>query len=717
MENYCGKRLDGRYEIREIIGVGGMAVVYKAYDNIDDRIVAVKILKEELLTNEEFRRRFKNESKAIAVLSHPNIVKVFDVSFGDRLQYIVMEHVEGITLKEYIEQQGVINWKEAVHFVSQILLALQHAHDKGIVHRDIKPQNIMLLQDGTIKVTDFGIARFSRDDTKTMSEEAIGSVHYISPEQARGEITDDKADIYSVGVVMYEMLTGQLPFQSDNAVSIAIMQLQQEAKPPRELNPDIPLALEQITMRAMQKKRSSRYHSAAEMMLDIDEFKRNPSIKFNYNYFVDNEPTRYVLKEARNSVEQRKVQDDSLQKSVRTRTDTIEEETNKTTPILIGIIAGLVVIIAIFAGIFIFKGAQKVDVPNFVGMNYADEILTNSDYTKNFTFETEAVYSEEFEAGVVIKQTPDANTSIKKGKTVTLSIAYNDENILITGILGLTKSEAESKLSKQGFEVKAVEQYEKNISAGLVIDSDPVEGSYAVKGSLVTIFISTDQNPDKTTVPEVEGHDKAIATEMLKSAGFTVTVIEEDSDVEEGQVINQKPSAGTPADTGSDVTIYVSTGVPAESTASITVSLPTTVGQSTGTMKVYLGSDLYNTYEEVLLSGGTKTIEIRGKGEGQKFTVKVNDQTILQGTIDFTKSPAVVSNEEKTVYVEKIPVPNVVGKDVSEAKQILEKAGFTNIDVFDAEDNPVSSGTVVSQLPVHDTSNYTPSQKITLTVE
>lgn len=253
LENYCGKRLDGRYEIREIIGVGGMAVVYKAYDVIDDRIVAIKILKEEFLANDEFRRRFKNESKAIAVLSHPNIVKVYDVSFGDRLQYIVMEYIEGITLKEYIEQQKVINWKEAVHFVTQILKALQHAHDKGIVHRDVKPQNIMLLQDGTIKVTDFGIARFCRGDTRTMTENAIGSVHYISPEQARGEITDDKADIYSVGVVMYEMLTGQLPFQSDSAVSVAIMQLQQEAKRPREINPDIPLGLEQITLRAMQK--------------------------------------------------------------------------------------------------------------------------------------------------------------------------------------------------------------------------------------------------------------------------------------------------------------------------------------------------------------------------------------------------------------------------------------------------------------------------------
>ena len=211
MDNYVGKRLDGRYELQEVIGVGGMAVVYKAYDNIDDRTVAVKILKDEFLASEEFRRRFKNESKAIAVLSHPNIVKVYDVSYGDKLQYIVMEYVEGITLKEYIEQQGVISWKETVHFTTQILRALQHAHDKGIVHRDIKPQNIMLLENGTIKVTDFGIARFSRSETRTMTDTAIGSVHYISPEQARGDITDDKSDIYSVGVVMYEMLTGQPP--------------------------------------------------------------------------------------------------------------------------------------------------------------------------------------------------------------------------------------------------------------------------------------------------------------------------------------------------------------------------------------------------------------------------------------------------------------------------------------------------------------------------
>ena len=296
MDKYIGKRLDGRYEIRELIGVGGMAYVYKAYDTIDDRIVAVKILKDEFLANEEFTRRFKNESKAIAILSHPNIVKVYDVSFGDRLQYIVMEYIDGITLKEYIDQQKDIRWKEAVHFTVQILRALQHAHDKGIVHRDIKPQNIMLLPDGTIKVTDFGIARFARSDVRATSaeEKAIGSVHYISPEQARGEITDEKADIYSVGVMLYEMLTGQLPFEADNAVSIAIMQMQAEPKRPSEINSDIPEGLEEITLKAMQKDPAKRYQSAAEMLYDIDEFKRNPSIHFEYKYFVDETPTRFV---------------------------------------------------------------------------------------------------------------------------------------------------------------------------------------------------------------------------------------------------------------------------------------------------------------------------------------------------------------------------------------------------------------------------------------
>ena len=285
MDKFVGKRLDGRYEIKEIIGVGGMAVVYKAYDSIEDRIVAIKILKEEFASNEEFQRRFKNESKAIAVLSHPNIVKVFDVSFGDLIQYIVMEYIDGITLKEYIERNGVLPWSDAVNISIQILRGLQHAHDKGIVHRDVKPQNIMILADNTVKVTDFGIARFARNESKTITDKAIGSVHYISPEQVKGELTDEKADIYSVGVIMYEMITGTLPFEAESAISVAMMQLQAEPKLPTHLNPLIPLGLEQITMKAMQKDAANRYKTAAEMLHDLEQFKRDPEMTFKPTYF------------------------------------------------------------------------------------------------------------------------------------------------------------------------------------------------------------------------------------------------------------------------------------------------------------------------------------------------------------------------------------------------------------------------------------------------
>lgn len=264
-DKYIGKRLDGRYEIHELLGVGGMAYVYKAYDRQEGIWVAIKILKEEFSENSDFLRRFRNESRAIAVLSHPNIVKVYDVSFGDRIQYIVMECLNGITLKDYINKKGILAWKEALYFTVQILRALQHAHEKGIIHRDVKPQNIILLPDGTIKVTDFGIARFSQSETQTMTDKALGSVHYIAPEQARGEFTSDKADIYSLGVMMYEMLTGQLPFEADNAVSVAIMQLQAEPQKPRTINPQIPVGLEEITMKAMEKKPAMRFQSAGEI--------------------------------------------------------------------------------------------------------------------------------------------------------------------------------------------------------------------------------------------------------------------------------------------------------------------------------------------------------------------------------------------------------------------------------------------------------------------
>ncbi|MCL1831590.1 MAG: Stk1 family PASTA domain-containing Ser/Thr kinase, partial [Oscillospiraceae bacterium] len=302
MNNYIGIKLDGRYELLELIGSGGMAEIYKATDTVEDKTVAVKILKNEFAGSDDFLRRFRNESKAIALLSHENIVKIFDVGFTDSVQFIVMEYVDGITLTEYIERQGVLKWKEAHGYIGQILKALQHAHDRGIVHRDVKSQNVMLLRDGSIKVMDFGIARFNREIGKTMSEKAIGSVHYISPEQARGENTDEKSDLYSVGIMMYEMLSGTKPFDGDDALAIALMHTNKTPKPPREINSSIPEGLEEIILRAMQKDAVQRYQTAGEMLGDLNEFEKNPSIIFEYKYASPDGDVKHVDKAGKPAV-------------------------------------------------------------------------------------------------------------------------------------------------------------------------------------------------------------------------------------------------------------------------------------------------------------------------------------------------------------------------------------------------------------------------------
>ena len=687
MDSYVGKRLDGRYEIREIIGVGGMAVVYKAYDNIDDRIVAIKILKEEFLANEEFRRRFKNESKAIAVLSHPNIVKVYDVSFGDRLQYIVMEYIEGITLKEYIEQQKVINWKEAVHFTTQILRALQHAHDKGIVHRDVKPQNIMLLQNGNIKVTDFGIARFSRGETRTMTESAIGSVHYISPEQARGEITDDKADIYSVGVVLYEMITGKLPFESDSAVSVAIMQLQNEAVHPREINPQIPVGLEQITLRAMQKNIKDRYQSAAEMLLDLDEFRRNPAIKFDYSYFVDKEPTKYIGQQATTVIPTAGAPVPPQPEEAEDEIEDEEEEHNKVLPILIGVMSallGVVILVVIILALFtdIFKN-DKIEVPELLGKVYTEEIENNKEYTDDWKFEVKYVTSTTYQAGQVCNQSPYGGAKAKKGSTIKLEVISGGSLVEVPKIKGHEIAAAKSELSAAGFtSIKVITQYDDSMDPGLVISSDPKEGTKADTTTTITVYVSTDVNENDVKVPGLLGlnyktNKTEIEKDYLEEIGLKLgRVREEDSDKPEGQIIEQSIDEGTAVSKGTKIDIVISTGKAANSSVHIYITLPNT--GKTEKLEVFVDNVLFDSID-VNCAGAILDQKVVGTGSGKQIVIKIDGNMVYSGTADFTKNPGVLSNEKTYTIATKKSIPSVFGMTMAEAKAKLEEEGFTNV--------------------------------------
>lgn len=650
MENYVGKRLDGRYEIQELIGVGGMAVVYKAYDNIDDRIVAVKILKEEYLANEDFRRRFKNESKAIAVLSHPNIVKVYDVSFGDRLQYIVMEYVDGITLKEYIEQQKTIDWKEAVHFTTQILRALQHAHDKGIVHRDIKPQNIMLLPNGNIKVADFGIARFSRNETKTMTESAIGSVHYISPEQARGEVTDNKADIYSVGVVLYEMITGQLPFQSESAVSVAIMQLQADPQKPRELNPMIPVGLEQITMHAMEKNVEDRYQSAAEMLMDLDELKRNPAVTFDYTCFVDKEPTKFVPTGAAGLAVPRTETEETDADAEVYSSDAQLAKRKKTIAIVSGVAGAIVAVAAIVLIIIAATGGfsgGSVAVPDFLNKNYEEEILNNDEY-KDFQFETTYAYSTSQEEGTVIDQDPPEGRKIDPEKQkITLTLASSSQPITVPDVTGKDEATARQELRNAGFNNISVSyEFSEDVEVNQVIRTDPARNSDASPDAKIVIYINNGQDESQVDLPNLVGMKLDDAKKMAESLDLKIeSKVVDDDKHPENEIISQNPywTKDAKIKKGETISVIVSSGkgttAPTEQEKSVTVhfNLPDENSRD-GRVQYFLNNSQVKE-ETVLLNGKSMSYDVSGTGTAT-LSIKINGQLYYTAEINFATGTA-----------------------------------------------------------------------------
>lgn len=646
MDNYVGKRLDGRYEVQEIIGVGGMSVVYKAYDNVDDRIVAIKILKDEFLNNEEFKRRFKNESKAIALLSHENIVRVYDVNFGEKLQYIVMEYIDGITLKEYINKQNSITWNDAVYFMTQILRAVQHAHDKGIVHRDIKPQNIILLPNGTLKVTDFGIARFSRSETKTLTEQAIGSVHYIAPEQAKGEQTDERADIYSMGVVLYEMLAGKVPFDSENAVSVALMQVQANAEKLTQINPNIPKGLEQICVHAMQKNPDDRYQSATEMLLDIEEIIKNPNTVFNYASNTESQTKSVPI-----------VTDDRYNEEYDEAVDYEAERKHKKKMIAAVTIGVIVLIAAVVGVIYMFTSGINTKthtLENFVGYSY-DELQNSKDYKYEFVAEYQK--TDEKEPGIILSQSPEAGSKITEGSTVTLVVAASEKDITMPNVYGLTLEMAEQTLKQSELSIfKAMKINSDTVEEGKVIYTDPKANSIVSGDQEITIYVS--DGPSTTTIekikiPDVIGLTKSGAREFLTKYGFTnVEFKTQDSTYPKDVVISQSPSVGSSAKATDKITVIVSTGVtttePQTVDVTLDVLLPKIEGKS-DTLTVELDGKTYTStnYDmdgsKVVIkvtvdANKSQNIRVSLKKAGETKTENTDGKDKTTFTVDFSKA-------------------------------------------------------------------------------
>lgn len=665
MDKYIGKRLDGRYEIHELLGVGGMAYVYKAYDNIEKRWVAIKILKEELAGNSDFLRRFRNESKAIAVLSHPNIVKVYDVSFGDRIQYIVMEYIDGITLKQYIEQQGEIKWREALYFTVQILRALQHAHEKGIIHRDIKPQNIMLLEDGTIKVTDFGIARFSQAETQTMTDKAIGSVHYIAPEQARGGYINDKADIYSVGVMLYEMLTGQLPFVADNAVSVAIMQMQAEPTPPSRINPSIPKGLEEITMHAMEKNPAQRFPSAADMLEDVERFRRNPEIVFRYGEQVDRAyagTSADIYGNVQQNAAPQKYNDNYEYEEEYVRSKNGARASN----IIKGIVAAVIVVALVVGGIFGWQYLQKltastnttsdeVVLPNFVGKIYASDIEGNSEYA-DLTFEITYGNVPSKQPGEVLRQTPAAGMTVKKGKTVSLTVNGEAEQVVVEDVKGYKQQDAYDALKALNLSPKIQAVADDDTAVGYVVKTDPAAGSTVSTGTTVTIYVSSGPSTESAVIPNIVGYQYSTAKEELEAAGFVVTAeYDDESDKDENTVLSVSPNEGEKAKKGSVVTVTVSSGKGAQKDVYYDIPLPGGVSDDL-TMKIYVDGTLIETRTVNPSASPYSNMTFTGKGRAN-LVITLNDQQYITAEIDYTTQSINVTSQQSYATPEPEPTP------------------------------------------------------------
>ena len=564
MDNLIGKTLDGLYTVRELIGTGGMANVYKAVVGPggpvpEGTVVAVKVLRQELMHDPDLVRRFKNESKAISLLNHPNIVKVYDVSVSENLQYIVMEYVDGMTLREYLnERGGKLTCRETVHFISQILKALDHAHHNGVVHRDIKPQNIMLLDNGQLRMMDFGIARISRAENQLTGGKAMGSVHYISPEQAKCDETDFTSDIYSVGVMMYEMLSGHLPFDADDVVEVAIKQISDKPQSLQELAPNVPHGLVEITERAMAKRPDNRYASAAEMLSALNAYVENPAIVFNYTYLPDEIPEKVVerpMKTQKDAPEPKKARKGKKKRTV-------------FLPVLFGItVAFALACLALCWAILNDSStlmSEKADVvlADYSGMTQ-DEVNAQPQVSSGqITVNWEQSYSNDYAAGYVYKQSPVAGRTVREGQSVTLTVSLGIQSVTVPDVTNYLQADAEQQLKNLGVSVLVTQAVEPTVASGSVIRTDPAAGSQVAAGSTVVVYVSRPQVSTTAKVPSLVGLSSVndARTLLVQNKLGLGSTTEQYSDKPAGTIIAQNPAAGSTVKVNSRVSVTVSAG-------------------------------------------------------------------------------------------------------------------------------------------------------------
>ena len=703
MDKYIGRLLDNRYEILEVIGTGGMAVVYKARCHRLNRLVAIKILKDDYLEDEEFRRRFHSESQAVAMLSHPNIVSIYDVSTSITADYIVMELIDGITLKQYMEKKGVLNWKETLHFAIQIAKALEHAHSKGIVHRDIKPHNVMVLKNGSVKVTDFGIARMMSKGN-TLTKEALGSVHYISPEQAKGGRVDSRSDIYSLGVVMYEMMSGRPPYDGESPVAVAIQHINGGAAMPSTLNPNIPGGLEQIIMRAMAHEPSERYTSANQMLADMDEFRKDPGILFDYNtppldaVIKLNKPPLVLDVEQPQStaqkVERRKTEQTDTphrrsttaapshsgsRQPARRSSDGEEQQRSNVATIAISACSAVMVIAIIIFLVVLFSdgtGAKVplVDVPSLIGKVY-DKLPEYADFDVKIDKE---VYDSIYPAGQIIDQTPVAGEQIQKNETiyVTVSLGETPKVVKMPNVISWELSQAERALNNLGInpKIKIQKENHDDVPEGSVIRTEPMAEAELTTGQEITLFVSLGMEMKVGTMPDVVGDKLDSAKKILVSQGLNLLIVEEhkyDSKVPVGDVIYTEPSAGEELTTGAEVILYISQGAQL-------ATMPNVVGMSIGNAYSVLSTAGFSTTniecvyvdsnedkDEVLTQSVEKNTEVDvntqiklevSKGPGNATEVTKDVVINLRGSADSAPCEVRVLRNGKVVFEKLVPM-------------------------------------------------------------